>query len=196
MRVAIIRYNAGNVRSVETALERLAVSYVVTDHPEELLSAERVIFPGVGEAASAMRYLTERGLDRVIADIKAPLLGICLGMQLLGEYSEEGDTRGFGIIPISIRRFTKPRKIPHMGWSRVRVVNHPLFEGIDEEVYFYFVHSYRADVSDFSIATCVHEETFAAAVARNNFVGVQFHPERSGVDGERVLRNFLSWRGV
>lgn len=196
MSVAILRYNAGNVRSVETALERLGVSYVVTDERAELLSAERVIFPGVGEASSAMKYLTERGLDRVLRDIKAPLLGICLGMQLLGEHSEEGETRGLGVIPISIRRFTKPRKIPHMGWSRVAIASHPLFQGIDEDAYFYFVHSYRADMSDFSIATCVYEETFAAAVARNNFVGVQFHPERSGVDGERVLRNFLSWRGV
>ena len=196
MRVAILRYNAGNVRSVETALERLGVSYVVTDQPAELLSAERVIFPGVGEASSAMRYLTERGLDRVIRDIQAPLLGICLGMQLLGEHSEEGKTRGLGIIPISIRRFTKPRKIPHMGWSKTLLGTHPVFQGIEDEAYFYFVHSYRADVSDFSIATCVYEEPFAAAVARNNFVGVQFHPERSSDDGERILRNFLSWGGV
>lgn len=196
MKVAILRYNAGNVRSVETALERLGISYVVTDQPAELLSAEKVIFPGVGEAGSAMRYLKERELDRVIRDIKAPLLGICLGMQLLGEYSEEGNTQGLGIIPISIRRFTKPRKVPHIGWSRARLASHPLFQGIDDDAYFYFVHSYRADVSDSCIATCVYDETFAAAIARDNFVGVQFHPERSGRDGERVLRNFLSWREV
>jgi glutamine amidotransferase len=196
MRVAIVRYNAGNVRSVESALDRLGVSYVVTDKAQELLSADRVIFPGVGEAGSAMRYLRSNGLDHVIPSIKAPLLGICLGMQLLGDYSEEGETSGLGIIGVSIRRFTVPRKVPHVGWSRVRSTSHLLFSGIIQDAYFYFVHSYRADVTDGCVATCGYEETFAAAIAKDNFMGVQFHPERSGANGERLLKNFLSMESL
>lgn len=192
MRVAIVRYNAGNVRSVESALDRIGVSYVVTDQPQELLTADRVIFPGVGEAGSAMRYLRSKQLDRVIPAIKAPVLGICLGMQLLGDYSEEGDTETLGVIKVAIRRFSVPRKVPHIGWSRVRPESHRLFSGIARDAYFYFVHSYRADVTEACVATCEYEERFAAAMAKGNFMGVQFHPERSGADGERLLKNFLS----
>lgn len=194
MRVAIIRYNAGNVRSVETALERLGASFEVTDRAADLLSADRVIFPGVGEASSAMAYLRTKGLDKAIPDIQAPLLGICLGMQLLGEYSEEGDTTALGIVKGVVRRFSKPRKIPHVGWSQITLSSHPLFVGIAADPYFYFTHSYRMDLSDACVAGCIYEETFAAAVAKDNFMGVQFHPERSGANGERLLSNFLSWR--
>jgi glutamine amidotransferase len=194
MRVAIVRYNAGNIRSVETALERLGASFEVTDRAGELLSADRVIFPGVGEASSAMAYLRAKGLDKVIPEIQAPVLGICLGMQLLGEYSEEGATPGLAIVRGVVRRFVKPRKIPHVGWSQIQVSSHPLFSGISKDPYFYFTHSYRMDLSDACVAGCAYGETFAAAIARDNFMGVQFHPERSGSNGERLLSNFLSWR--
>lgn len=193
MSVAVVRYNAGNIFSVRSALERLGVSYEVTDDPQRLLSAERVLFPGVGEASSAMRYLRERGLDRVLADVQAPLLGICLGMQLLCEYSEENDTEGLGLIEGQIRRFSVPRKVPHIGWSRVKPSAHPLFRGIPSDAYFYFVHSFRADESNVSIAECEYGERFAAAIAAGSRAGVQFHPEKSGDVGEQVLRNFLEW---
>jgi glutamine amidotransferase len=194
MSVAIVRYNAGNIFSVCTALERLGASYEVTDDAERILSAERVLFPGVGEACSAMRYLRERGLDRVLADVRAPLLGICLGMQLLCDYSEENSTEGLGLIGGRIRRFTLPRKVPHVGWSRVEAFGHPLFQGISSGAYFYFVHSFRADESSASIARCDYEERFAAAIASGSRAGVQFHPEKSGEVGERLLRNFLEWQ--
>jgi len=194
MSVAIVKYNAGNVRSVMTALERLDVSYAVTDDRRELLSVYRVIFPGVGEESSAERYLAERGLDDTIRALTAPVLGICLGLQLLCEWSEEGPTNCLGIMPGTVKRFTKPRKIPHMGWSRVEALSHPIFRDIAEGSYFYFVHSFRLDVTTETIATCRYEESFAAAVARGNFVGVQFHPEKSADVGERMLRNFLEWK--
>jgi glutamine amidotransferase len=199
MSVAIVRYNAGNVQSVAFALQRCGVAYCISDEREVLLSADRVIFPGVGEAGSAMRYLRERGLDRVLLEIKAPFLGICLGMQLLCTHSEEdqqgtGGTQGLGLVETAVRRFRVPRKVPHMGWSPICPRDHQIFSGIRGGEYLYFVHSYRADISAECIAECTYEESFAAAVASCNFVGVQFHPERSGEVGERVLRNFLQWR--
>ena len=194
MSVAVVRYNAGNVFSVCTALERLGASYTITEDPQQILSAERVIFPGVGEASSAMRYLRERGLDRVLTDVRAPLLGICLGMQLLCDYSEENSTEGLGLIGGRIRRFVLPRKVPHIGWSRVEPSAHPLFRGIPSNSYFYFVHSFRADESGASIAECEYGERFAAAIAAGSRAGVQFHPEKSGEVGEQVLRNFLEWQ--
>jgi len=199
MSVAIVRYNAGNVQSVAFALQRCGVTYCISDEREVLLSADRVIFLGVGEAGSAMRYLRKRGLDQVLPEIKAPFLGICLGMQLLCEYSEENEqdtegTQGLGVIATRVRRFRLPRKVPHMGWSPVRPRDHQIFSGVRSGEYLYFVHSYRADLSSECIAECAYEESFAAAVATRNFVGVQFHPERSGDVGERILRNFLQWK--
>lgn len=194
MSVAVVRYNAGNVRSVVNALERIGASFTVTDSPSELTAAERVIFPGVGEAATAMSYLREGGLDVVIRDLTQPVLGICLGMQLLCESSEEGDAQCLGILSGRVKRFTVPEKIPHMGWSRVSGLEHPVFKGIPEDSFFYFVHSYRVDLSEDTVAACSYGEDFSAAIARRNFIGVQFHPEKSADAGERLLQNFMEWR--
>jgi len=193
MSVAIVRYNAGNVRSVGHALERIGVAYLITDDAKELASADRVIFPGVGEARSAMEHLRSSGLDRVVRDLTQPVLGVCLGMQLLCESSEEGNAECLGVISGQVKRFTLPEKVPHMGWSPVTRLDHPIFSGIVDGTFFYFVHSYRVDVCDETIARCVYEEEFSAAVAKRNFVGVQFHPEKSAEAGERILKNFMEW---
>lgn len=198
MTVAIVQYNAGNIFSVSMALERIQAPYVVTDDPKILQSASRVIFPGVGEAGSAMTYLRSRGLDSVIATLQQPVLGICLGFQLLCEYSAESATPCLGIFNTETRAFTPPQtftgKIPHMGWSTITCSSHPIFRGIDSTPYVYFVHSYRVDCSPHTIATCTYGELFAAAAACNNFVGVQFHPEKSGEIGEQIMRNFVEWQ--
>lgn len=193
MSVAIVRYNAGNVRSVGNALERIGVTYTITDDARELASADRVIFPGVGEARSAMEYLRSSGMDRVVRDLTQPVLGVCLGMQLLCESSEEGNAECLGVISGQVKRFILPEKVPHMGWSPVTRLDHPIFSGIVDGTFFYFVHSYRVDVCDETIARCVYEEEFSAAVAKRNFVGVQFHPEKSAEAGERILKNFMEW---
>lgn len=191
--VVVVRYNAGNVRSVAHALERLGAHFSISDDAAEIMAAERVIFPGVGEAGSAMRYLRERNLDRVLKEVQRPFLSICLGLQLMAEESEENNTPCLGIISGSVKRFTVPRKVPHMGWSAVSHSGHALFEGIPQDSYFYFVHSYRLGVMPYTIGTCNYEEDFSAAVAYKNFVGVQFHPEKSADVGERLLSNFLKW---
>jgi glutamine amidotransferase len=194
MTVAIVRYNAGNVQSVINALERIGASYTVTDDPRELQAADRVIFPGVGEASTAMTYLKNTGLDVTIREMTQPVLGICLGMQLLCERSEEGDTECLGIVSGRVQRFSIKEKVPHMGWSQVTALDHPLFCGIPERSYFYFVHSYRVEQNDCTVARCDYGEAFSAAVARRNFVGVQFHPEKSAEIGEKLLRNFMEWK--
>lgn len=194
MSIAIVRYNAGNIKSVANALERIGVRYRVTDDGDELKSADRVIFPGVGAAGSAMEYLRATGLDRTLTSLTSPVLGICLGMQLLCTRSEEGDTETLGIISGEVQRFVEPEKVPHMGWSRVTNLNHPIFSGIAEGSYFYFVHSYRLEQCNETIATCMYGDVFSAAAASRNFVGVQFHPEKSADAGERLLKNFLEWK--
>lgn len=194
MTVAIVKYNAGNIFSVTTALERLGASYTVTDDPAQLSSAERVIFPGVGEAGSAMQYLRNRGLDHVLRELTSPVLGICLGFQLLCRSSEEGATGCLEILSASAQRFTAPKKVPHIGWSPLRCAPHPLFEGLPHDPYVYFVHSYFVQITEETIARCTYAEEFAAAAAARNFIGVQFHPEKSGEIGERILKNFLSWK--
>ena len=194
MKVAVIRYNGGNTGSVANAFERLGVECVITDSAEEILGAERVVFPGVGEASSAMRYLEARGLDTTIRSLRAPMLAICLGLQLLCDSSEEGSADCLGIIPGAVRRFVVPRKVPHMGWSQVTDLAHPVFKGIAPGSYFYFVHSYRLGVSPCGVATCEYGEPFTAAAAKDNYIGVQFHPEKSGVNGELLLKNFLEWK--
>jgi glutamine amidotransferase len=191
MNVAIIKYNAGNIRSVAFALERLGIAANITDDAQEILAADKVILPGVGAAGSAMEYLKEKGLDKVILKVQRPLLGICLGMQLMCSYSEEGDTTSLGIFEESVGKMTRG-KIPHMGWNEVTQLKGPLFKGLPEKSFMYFVHSYCAPVSNSTVAVSDHIIPFSAAMQKNNFYGVQFHPEKSGDDGAALLKNFLA----
>ena len=193
MNLTIIKYNAGNIQSVMIALERLGVQAVVTDDVEEIQSADRVIFPGVGEASTAMNYLKEKKLDELIRDLKQPVLGICLGMQLLCDHSEENDTDCLGIIPVQVKRFNDPQlKIPQMGWNSIHGLKSQLFKNIEEGSFVYNVHSYYAEDSDYSIATCNYGIYYSAAIHKDNFYGVQFHTEKSADTGDRILRNFLT----
>lgn len=195
MEVAIIKYNAGNIRSVDYAMRRLGVSPIITADPEILGKADKVIFPGVGEAFTTMRYLKEHGLDRVIRDLRQPVLGICLGMQLLCESSEEGDTDCLGIFPTEVKRFIPARhedKVPHMGWNSLNHLKGELFRNNDKGEFVYFVHSYYVPVNDFTIATTNYITPFSAALNKGNFFATQFHPEKSGSVGERILKNFLN----
>lgn len=192
--IAIINYKAGNLASVANALERLETRYLVTDHAEELDASDAVIFPGVGHARPAMESLRANNLVAWLRHTKKPVLGICLGMQLFYETSEEGETRGLGIIPGTLKKFDESKgKVPHMGWNTLTDMrSHPLLEGITAEHYFYFVHSYYAPVNEYTIARCQYISECAAVVSRNNFTGVQFHPEKSGEAGEVLIKNFLS----
>jgi len=201
MKVAIIKYNAGNVQSVLYALQRLGIHAFVTDVHEEIKSADKVIFPGVGNALSAMEYLKSRKLDELIRSLQQPVLGICLGLQLLCESSEEGNTQCLGIFKTTVKKFDNnvfqnknlvPVKIPHMGWNTIRNLSSPLMEGVLEESFVYFVHSYYADVCDETIAATEYINPFSAALHKNNFYGVQFHAEKSAATGERILSNFLN----
>lgn len=191
MKVCVLRYNAGNARSVLLALERLGVNAVWTDEKEMLNSADRVIFPGVGEASSAAAYLQERGLFEVLANLKQPVLGICLGLHLMCRSSEEGATEGMGLYETEVVRFQEKRKIPHMGWNRITELSGPLFKGVEEGSFVYFVHSYFARLNGSAIASTEYGERFASALGKENFFSVQFHPEKSGRVGERILKNFL-----
>ncbi len=199
MKIAVIRYNAGNIQSVLNALERLEVTAILTDDPTEIRSAERVIFPGVGEASTAMRYLRERGLDEVIRSLTQPVLGICLGMQLLGEHSEENDTECLGIVPARVRKLPPNPlkgafKIPHMGWNTTQFTDNQLFKNLPEDPFFYFVHSYAMEQNEATIAQTDYGIPFTSAVQWRNFYGVQFHPEKSAEAGEQLLRNFLTMK--
>lgn len=195
MRVAILKYNAGNVQSVTYALERLGIEPMLTDVPGDLHAADKVIFPGVGEASSAMRYLKNRGLDTVIKRLKQPFLGICLGMQLMGSYSEENDTECLGIFSEKISLFQEdPKqslKVPHMGWNTINQLKTPLFDGLEENSYVYFVHSYYVEVGEHTIALSNHGIPFSAGVHKDNFYAVQFHPEKSEKIGAQILQNFI-----
>lgn len=195
--IAIIDYKAGNLASVSNALQRLGASYEITSKTEDLDRASAVIFPGVGHAASAMQDLARNGLDRWLRETTRPVLGICLGMQLFYESSSEGGTRALGIVPGTLNRFSPDAgKVPHMGWNAVTPVgNHPLFNGIATGTHFYHVHSYYAPVSAHTIASSRYTDEFTAAVAWRNFYGVQFHPEKSGMPGEKLLANFLTMVG-
>lgn len=189
--IAIVKYNAGNIRSVENALHRLGVEYELTDAPERLQAADKVIFPGVGEASSAMAYLRERGLDHTIRALRKPFLGICLGLQLMCAHSEEGDTECLGIFPERVKRFPSTGKVPHMGWNNFTKVRGPLFQGILLEDDMYFVHSYYAEVGEDTVAITDYILPFSAALHRDHFHGVQFHPEKSAEAGQRLIANFL-----
>ena len=192
MRVAIVNYNAGNTASVANALGRLGIEPVISDAAEVLRRADRVIFPGVGEASTAMKYLRERGLDNVIKSLTQPVLGICLGMQLLCESSDENETTCLGILPYRVRRFeSETLKIPHTGWNRITDLRSPLFEGIDEGSHLYFVHGYYVETGADTTAVSEYGIEFSAGVTRDNFHAIQFHPEKSGEVGARILENFL-----
>jgi len=193
VRVAIVRYNGGNTVSVTNALSRLGAEVVITDSPEKLAGADKVIFPGVGEASTAMESLRASRVDRVIPELRQPVLGICLGMQLMCERSEENDTKCLAIIAQSVRRFAgEGLKVPHVGWNTITATTSPLFNGVEDGEYMYFVHSYFVELGGSTVGTSEYAGEFSSAVASQNFYGVQFHPERSGSAGARVLQNFLS----
>jgi imidazole glycerol-phosphate synthase subunit HisH len=191
MKIAIIDYGAGNVQSVLFALELLGFEGIVTNDWNTIKIADKVIFPGVGEASSAMKMLQESGLDVLISTLKQPVLGICLGMQLMCKHSEEGNTNGLGIFDVNVVKFSNKVKVPQMGWNTIYNLKTPLFEGIKENEFMYLVHSYYAPLSENTIATTNYECDYSTALQRDNFFGVQFHPEKSGVFGEQILKNFL-----
>jgi glutamine amidotransferase len=192
MKTVIVKYNAGNVESVKNALKRLGVEALVTNEAAELESADKVIFPGVGEASSAMLYLRERKLDKTIKNLTCPVLGICLGMQLLSEFSEENKTKCLNLIPVRARKFTsETEKVPHVGWNQIYNLRGKLFAGVAENSFVYFVHSYFVEMSETAVAVANYIEDFSAAVSFRNFYGIQFHAEKSGATGERILENFL-----
>ena len=191
MSVAIIDYGAGNIQSIRFALERLGVSATLSSEPETIQSASHVIFPGVGEASSAMAKLKSTQLDKLIPELTQPVLGICLGMQLMCNSSEEGNTTGLGIFDTEVVRFSTIRNVPHMGWNEVKGSG-VLFEKIPKGSHFYLVHSYYAIPNVNTVGSCDYDINFAAAMAKNNFYGTQFHPEKSGAMGSQLLQNFLS----
>jgi glutamine amidotransferase len=195
MKIVIIKYNAGNIRSVLFALERIGAQAVVTDDPEQIGTADKIIFPGVGEANSAMQYLRERKLDLLIRQLKQPVLGVCLGMQLLCMHSEENDTECLGVFSEKVKKF-KPGsgeqlKVPQTGWNNIYDFRTSLFNGILENSFCYFVHGYYADLGETTIAKTDYVQPYSSALHKKNFYGVQFHPEKSAVTGERILKNFI-----
>jgi glutamine amidotransferase len=190
--VAILKYNAGNVRSVSIALTRMGVDHEVTDDHDRIRSASHVIMPGVGEASSAMRYLRERGLPELITSLTQPVLGICLGLQLLCQYSEENDTECLGVFPETVRLFKKAQKVPHVGWNLVGPTSGNTSERFTAPTgYFYFVHSYYAEIGSSTVGTTEYGDNFGAILMRDNFLATQFHPEKSADDGQKLLSRFL-----
>lgn len=193
MNLKIIKYNAGNIQSVLYALERIGITAEVTEDIEKIRSADKVIFPGVGEASSAMKSLKENNLDKLIRELKQPVLGICVGMQLLCNHSEENDTECLGIVPVAVKKFPASQeiKVPQIGWNSIYELKTSLFLNIEEHSFVYNVHSYYAEDSEFTIAACQYGVNYAAAVQKDNFYGLQFHTEKSADVGERILKNFL-----
>lgn len=192
MTVAMIEYNAGNTCSVGFALERLGVVPVLTGDPELLQKADKIIFPGVGEASTAMQYLKARNLDELIRNLQQPVLGICLGMQLMCAHSEENNTACLGLFQTTVKRFDPRRKVPHVGWNKIEDLKGSLFKNILHEPYCYFVHSYYAGLCEQTTGTTRYGIEFSAALENDNFFGVQFHPEKSAAVGQQVLQNFLN----
>ena len=195
MKLVIVKYNAGNIQSVLYALERIGVEATVTDDFEKIKAADKVIFPGVGEASSAMRYLKERGLDEVLKTLTQPVLGICLGMQLMCKYSEENNTECLGIFDETVRHFSPPLgdggiKVPQIGWNNIYDLKTNLFKGLADNSYCYFVHGYYAALGEHTIATTDYVQPYSSGLHKNNFYGVQFHPEKSATVGEQILKNF------
>ncbi len=193
MKVVIIKYNAGNIRSVLFALERIGVSAIVTDDHDEIRSADRVIFPGVGEASSAMQYLREKGLDTLICSLVQPVLGICLGMQLMCSHSEENNTNCLGIFDQKVKLFPRAGfKVPQIGWNNITNIKSNLFKGVAENAYMYFVHSYYVESCENAIAETDYIHKYSSALRKDNFYAVQFHPEKSGEFGQKILENFIN----
>ena len=192
MKIAIIDYGAGNVQSVLFALNRLGYEAELTSNWNSISKADKVIFPGVGEASSAMKRLQNLGLDKLIPTLKQPVLGICLGMQLLCKHSEEGNADGLGIFDVNVIRFLNIVKVPQMGWNTIKNLRTDLFKEIKEEEFMYLVHSYFVPKCEYSIATTEYGIEYATAIQKENFYGVQFHPEKSGIHGEKILQNFLN----
>jgi imidazole glycerol-phosphate synthase subunit HisH len=189
--IAILKYNAGNIKSVSNAVRRLGYDCVISDDPDKLANADKIIFPGVGEASSAMAFLKENGLDEIIKSFNRPVLGICLGLQLMCRSSEEGNTKCMGIFDTDIKIFPPVDKIPHMGWNNFLSLKGPLFNGISTGDNVYYVHSYYPEICSDTIATCEYILPFSAAFQKENFYATQFHPEKSGSTGEIILNNFL-----
>ncbi|MBW7674509.1 imidazole glycerol phosphate synthase subunit HisH [Chryseobacterium chendengshani] len=189
--IAIIKYNGGNVNSVQNALKRLDKKSIITDDFELIQKADKVIFPGVGEASSTMKLLKEKGLDQLIPKLTQPVLGICLGMQLMCENNEEGNSTGMEIFDINVKKFPSENIVPHMGWNTISDLKSELFSEISEENDFYFVHSYFCELSDFTTSVCNYILPFSATLQKDNFFATQFHPEKSGKFGNQLLENFL-----
>ncbi len=194
--IVIIKYNAGNVQSVVYAFNKLGIEPIISDDPETIKSAKKVIFPGVGEAKTAMNYLTARSLDKVIKDLKQPFLGVCLGLQLMCSHSEENDTECLGVFDILVKKFpstdgTNKFKVPQIGWNTINNLKSPLFIDMKETEFVYFVHSYYAELSDYTIAQTTYATEFSAALHKDNFFAVQFHPEKSAEAGSKIISNFI-----
>lgn len=191
MNIVIIDYGAGNVKSIEFAINRLGYNIVLSNDIEVMKNADKIIFPGVGEANSAMQMLKESKLDVLIPTLKQPVLGICLGMQLMCNHTEEGNTKGLGIFDVNVKRFSNAVKVPQMGWNTIKYLRSDLFKYIDENTYMYLVHSYYAEPCEQAIAVTHYENAYTSALQYKNFYGVQFHPEKSSSAGEQLLKNFL-----
>lgn len=191
MKLVIIDYGAGNIKSIQFAFKRLGVEAILSNNIDEIKATDKVIFPGVGEASSAMKMLKESGLDTIIPTLKQPVLGICLGMQLMCNSSEEGNTKGLGIFDVEIKKFSEKVKVPQMGWNVIYNLQSDLFKGIKEKEFMYLVHSFYAENCKEAIATTDYEIEYASALRKDNFYGVQFHPEKSSKAGEQILKNFL-----
>ncbi|GGX03822.1 imidazole glycerol phosphate synthase subunit HisH [Aquimarina muelleri] len=196
MTIVIINYGAGNIQSIKFAIQRLGYEAILSNDPEVIKAADKVIFPGVGEASSAMQKLKDSGLDLLIPELKQPVLGICLGMQLMCNHTQEGDTKGLEIFDVDVVRFNKDVKVPQIGWNQIEALDSPLFNGIDESEYIYLVHSYYAPLTEHTVAQTNYGVTYSTALQKNNFYGTQFHPEKSSVTGEKILENFLKLEGL
>lgn len=191
MNVVIVDYGAGNIQSVLFALKRQGIKAVLSNELEVIEKADKVIFPGVGHAAAAMEKLQKSGIDLLLPQLKQPVLGICLGMQLMCSHSEEGNTNGLGVFDVEVKAFEKKLKVPHIGWNTIEQLQGQLFKGIENESYIYMVHSYYAALSSDTIAVCHYDIAYSAALAKDNFFGTQFHPEKSSAVGNKILKNFL-----
>ncbi len=191
MKIVIINYGAGNIQSIKFAIKRLGYDAVLSNNVNEIKAADKVIFPGVGEASSAMQKLRESGLDSLIPQLKQPVLGICLGMQLMCKSSEEGNTKGLEIFDVDVIKFDQSVKVPQIGWNQITDLKSPLFDNVTEQEYIYLVHSFYAPVCEYTVAKSSYGVTYTTALQKENFYGTQFHPEKSSTAGEKILENFL-----